>query len=366
MPNTLITFAPQLIAWQVKHGRHHLPWQANKDPYRVWLSEVMLQQTQVATVLEYFARFIQKFPTVVDLAQASLDEVMGLWSGLGYYSRARNLHRCAQAVAQDWDGQFPGSSAQLQTLPGIGRSTAAAIAATCFGERVSILDGNAKRVVARYLGFEGNIAQSAMEKQLWAQAAQLLPQAGPNCQAQMPSYTQGLMDLGAQICSARKPACEQCPVQDGCAAKAMARQHELPLKQKALKRTHASHYLLWLRRGSGGASSDAAETLWVRRPLKGIWAGLLCLPIFDSESELHQFLPAPLRSSVQAGPVINHALTHKDLRLHFYTLDLSMDQTAALELPPASQWLAQADWLAQGLPAPIRRVVQPHQVPGGV
>jgi A/G-specific adenine glycosylase len=322
----------------------------------------MLQQTQVATVLDYFSRFTLKFPTVRDLANASLDEVMGLWSGLGYYSRARNLHRCAQAIANDWGGHFPSNSAQLQTLPGIGRSTAAAIAATCFGERVSILDGNAKRVVARYLGFEGNIALPAMEKQLWAQAASLLPPPGANCQALMPTYTQGLMDLGAQVCTPRKPVCDQCPVQTGCAAKAFSRQDHLPFKQKALRRTHASHHLLWLRRGE----CDNAETLWVRRPLKGIWAGLLCLPVFDSELELLQSLPAPLRKRLQSGPVVSHALTHKELRLHFYTLEMSMAQAKTLALACSGQWLHQADWSVQGIPAPVRRVVQSRQVPGGV
>ena len=364
MPETLNDFAPQLVAWQAEHGRHQLPWQANKDPYRVWLSEVMLQQTQVATVLGYFARFTQKFPTVVDLAHASLDEVMGLWSGLGYYSRARNLHHCAQTVTNDWAGQFPDNSTQLQTLPGIGRSTAAAIAATCFGERVSILDGNAKRVVARYLGFEGNIAQPAMEKQLWAQAAHLLPAPGANCKTLMPAYTQGLMDLGAQICTPRKPACDQCPVQAGCSAKALNRQHELPLKQKSLKRTHVSHHLLWLRRGYVG-EAGLDETLWVRRPQKGIWAGLLCLPAFDSESELRQFLPEPLQQLVQAGPVVSHALTHKDLRLHFYTIDVSAQRATTISLPPNCQWLRQIEWQAQGIPAPIRRLVQYHPTPGG-
>lgn len=366
MPKALNDFAPQLIAWQAVHGRHHLPWQANKDPYRVWLSEVMLQQTQVVTVLDYFARFTQKFPTVADLAQASLDEVMGLWSGLGYYSRARNLHRCAQVVAQDWAGQFPDNSAQLQTLPGIGRSTAAAIAATCFGERVSILDGNAKRVVARYLGFGGNIAQPAFEKQLWAQAAQLLPPVGPSSRAQMPPYTQGLMDLGAQVCTARKPDCAACPVQAGCEARRQDKVHELPVKHKTLKRSHASHHLLWLRRGT----EAEGESYWCRRPLRGIWAGLLCLPIFDSEGELRQALPEPLRGQIEAGPVLAHALTHKDLRLHFYTLNLSDEQANTQAAAPsqltAGQWLTEAQWVAQGIPAPIRRVVQAHQVPGGV
>ena len=172
------SFAERVLEWQRVHGRHHLPWQNTRDPYRVWLSEIMLQQTQVATVLGYYERFLQRFPDVAVLAAAPLDDVLALWSGLGYYSRARNLHRCAQAVVAEHGGAFPNSSAQLATLPGIGRSTAAAIAAFCFGERVAILDGNVRRVLARALAFDGDLADARAERELWQAATGLLPTRG--------------------------------------------------------------------------------------------------------------------------------------------------------------------------------------------
>ena len=191
-------FAGRVVRWQESHGRNELPWQNTRDPYRVWLSEIMLQQTQVATVLEYYPRFLARFPDVASLAAAHLDEVLGLWSGLGYYSRARNLHRCAVDVVALHGGEFPRSAAALETLPGIGRSTAAAIASFCFGERAAILDGNVKRVLTRVLGFDADLAVAANERNLWTQAEAMLPNRG--VQEAMPRYTQGLMDLGATVC----------------------------------------------------------------------------------------------------------------------------------------------------------------------
>ncbi|HSV44995.1 MAG TPA: A/G-specific adenine glycosylase, partial [Ramlibacter sp.] len=192
-------FSARLVRWQQAHGRHGLPWQGTRDPYRVWLSEIMLQQTQVSAVLGYYDRFLERFPGVASLAAAPLDAVLGLWSGLGYYSRARNLHRCAQLVVSQHGGSFPAEAVQLQALPGIGRSTAAAIAAFCFGERVSILDGNVRRVLTRLLAFESDLAQAASERVLLAQAQALVPRQA----ARMPAYTQGLMDLGATVCLPR-------------------------------------------------------------------------------------------------------------------------------------------------------------------
>ena len=198
--------AQRLVQWQTQHGRHDLPWQNTRDPYRVWLSEIMLQQTQVATAMAYYTRFLARFPNVVTLAGAALDDVLGLWSGLGYYSRARNLHRCAQQVVAEHGAVFPRTAALLQTLPGIGRSSAAAVAALCFGERVAILDGNVKRVLTRVLGFEADLASAANERALWALAHDLLPLL--DLQQTMPRYTQGVMDLGATLCTARQPRCE--------------------------------------------------------------------------------------------------------------------------------------------------------------
>ena len=203
-----------------------MPWQNSHDPYRVWLSEIMLQQTQVATVLDYFPRFIRQFPDLASLAAAPLDEVLGLWSGLGYYSRARNLHQCALDVMDLHQGVFPRTAAELQTLAGIGRSTAGAIASLCFGERVAILDGNVKRVLTRILGFDLDLTLAANERLLWNEATNLLPVTDLN--HSMPHYTQGMMDLGATICSARKPACERCPLARNCVAKRLGQAEKYP------------------------------------------------------------------------------------------------------------------------------------------
>jgi len=235
--------AGQVIRWQKQHGRHGLPWQGTRDPYRVWLSEVMLQQTQVSTVLAYYPRFLLRFPTVQALAAAPLDAVLALWSGLGYYSRARNLHRGAQVVVAEHGGAFPRSSAGLQTLPGIGRSTAAAIAAFCFGERAAILDGNVKRVLTRALGFAGDLAVAAEEQRLWAAAEALLPAKDVDI------YTQGLMDLGATLCLARRPACERCPLAADCVARAQGDVERYPVKTRRLKRGQRQNAWLLLRQG---------------------------------------------------------------------------------------------------------------------
>jgi A/G-specific adenine glycosylase len=210
-------FASVVIRWQRDHGRHDLPWQQTRDPYLVWLSEIMLQQTQVGTVKAYYARFLERFPDMDALAAADLDEVLSVWSGLGYYSRARNLHRCAQAVRDRFGGKWPRSPDVLETLPGIGRSTAAAIAAFCFGERVAILDGNVRRVLSRVLGFDSDLSKMANQRALWVLAEQLLPV--DHLRQTMPAYTQGLMDIGATVCRARGPDCGACPVASVCVAR---------------------------------------------------------------------------------------------------------------------------------------------------
>src|SRR5574343_1317405 len=217
--------ASRVVIWQQQHGRQDLPWQCTRVPYRVWLSEIMLQQTQVVTVREYYGRFLARFATVQALAEAELDEVLSFWSGLGYYSRARNLHACAQQVVHQHAGAFPATAEQLQTLPGIGRSTAAAIASICFGQRVAILDGNVKRVLTRLLGYGADLAQGANERELWALADLLLPQYA----ADMPAYTQSLMDVGATLCQPRKAQCEACPVQKQCAAHAQGQPLAYPV-----------------------------------------------------------------------------------------------------------------------------------------
>ena len=265
------SFAQRLVRWQRLHGRHGLPWQGTHDPYRVWLSEVMLQQTQVVTVIDYYHRFLQRFPTVFELAQASSDEVLALWSGLGYYSRARHLHRCAQQVVQDGAGQFPRHSADLAQLCGIGPSTAAAIASICHQERVAIFDGNVQRVLARHTAFDADLAQTASLRTLRDVAQQRLPEA-----RDMPVYTQAIMDLGATVCTPRQPRCEQCPVAEDCVALAQNRQAELPVKNRKIQRQSQSWWMLMVTHPKRG--------VWLQqRPSHGIWAGLYCFPCFESQ-----------------------------------------------------------------------------------
>ncbi|HEY1089609.1 MAG TPA: A/G-specific adenine glycosylase, partial [Burkholderiaceae bacterium] len=301
MSEALKDFSSLLIAWQRRHGRSTLPWQNTRDPYRVWLSEIMLQQTQVTTVLGYYERFLTRFPGVGDLAAASLDEVLTLWQGLGYYSRARNLHRCAQAVASEWQGEFPRTAAQLQELPGIGRSTAAAVAAFCFGERVAILDGNVKRVLSRLLAFEGDLSVAAQERLLWGHAQALLPVEG------IEPYTQGLMDLGSAICTTRSPDCGACPVSELCAGRKTGEPTRFPIKTKKLKRTRRENWWLWLER--------EGQVLLQQRPEKGVWAGLWSLPLFDDEAALLS-AAKDLGAQPEVLPRIEHALTHFDWVLH--------------------------------------------------
>ena len=339
-----MNFATEVVHWQKNHGRNDLPWQNTRDPYRVWLSEIMLQQTQVATVLDYFPRFLDRFPHVAALASATLDEVLGLWSGLGYYSRARNLHRCAVDVMMLHGGVFPNSAQALQTLPGIGRSTAAAIASLCFAERVAILDGNVKRVLTRVLGFEADLALSASEKKLWDEATRLLP-ASDLLQA-MPRYTQGVMDLGATLCTSKKPDCERCPVALNCVARLQGQPERYPVKTRKLKRSAESLWLLW------ATSED--DAVWLnKRPTPGVWAGLYCFPLFESREALEAAVPASHRAALQDAPAFTHVLTHKDLYLHPVQLQLPASALAALE----GGWIAAQAWQVLGLPAPIRKLL---------
>jgi A/G-specific adenine glycosylase len=339
--------AARVVAWQRRHGRHDLPWQGTRDPYRLWLSEVMLQQTQVATVVEYYARFLTRFPDVQSLAAAPLDDVFAQWSGLGYYSRARNLHHCAQAVMSEHDGQFPDSARALAELPGIGRSTAAAIAVFAFGERAAILDGNVKRVLTRVLGFSGDLAQAKHERALWARAEALLPAHG------IERYTQGLMDLGATLCVARAPRCEACPLCRDCVAHRQGQPERFPVKTRKLKRGSRHNAMLWLVHG---------DRWWLsRRPAKGVWAGLWSLPLFDSLAALQAASATwPGRSEVLIP--IDHALTHFDWRLdpvrHKLPTRLASSRLTPIEsaLQPG-QWFTRDQALALGLPAPVRKLM---------
>ena len=345
-------FAKTLVKWQRAHGRHDLPWQKDLNAYPVWLSEVMLQQTQVSTVQAYFAKFMARFPSVQVLAQAHEDEVMSLWSGLGYYSRGRNLHACAKRVVQDFNGVFPSELKDLVSLPGIGPSTGAAIASICFAKKEAIMDGNVSRVLSRYLGYRGDLSQSAHQRVLHAFAKALLPQKGQD----MPVYTQGIMDLGATVCTPKRVLCERCPVKASCVAFAQNTVLELPFKSKKIKRTHKSIY--WLI-----AMNDKAEVLGGRRGLGGIWAGMHAFPEFESEPALRNALPAGVM--VRPLSVIKHELTHQSLSIHGFACLLQEQGKpsaahkrtqkpwhTAFELE-GFDWMNRLHWSRVGRPKPV-------------
>ena len=340
--------ALQVVRWQAQSGRHDLPWQNTRDPYRVWLSEIMLQQTQVITVQAYFARFLARFPDVPALAQAPLDDVLHLWAGLGYYSRARNLHRCAQDVVRLHGGRFPKTAEQLQALPGIGRSTAAAIAALCFGQRVAILDGNVKRVLTRYLGFGDDLAQAVNERRLWDMATALLP--GEPTLKNMARYTQGMMDLGATLCTSKKPACRACPLAQRCVANALGSPEKFPNKTRKVKRSTQSIWLLWVVADDG--------SVWLsQRPTPGVWAGLYCLPLFEDRQILSAVAGPENEAGLRDLPPFKHVLTHKDLYLHPVLLSLR----ARRALPLEGQWFDGTQLAQLGLPAPIKKLLTKPQ-----
>src|SRR6201994_2063304 len=302
----LTDFSVRLIAWQREHGRHDLPWQNTRDAYRIWLSEIMLQQTQVSTVIPYYARFLERFPTVTALADAPIDDVVALWAGLGYYTRARNLHRCAQVVAHEHGGAFPQTVDALAMLPGIGRSTAAAIASFAFGARATILDGNVKRVLARVFGIEGFPGEKRVENAMWTLAESLLPDAAN--QDEVTAYTQGLMDLGATLCVRGKPDCVRCPFAADCVANVTGRQRALPTSRpKKLVPTRRT-WMLVLR--------DGNAVMLEKRPPSGIWGGLWSLPEAADEPALAD-RARPFGGDGAASPLapLTHVFTHFKLAI---------------------------------------------------
>lgn len=350
--NVLGTWASErVVEWQTSHGRNHLPWQKTRDPYRVWLSEIMLQQTQVNTVLDYYMRFLTRFPDVQSLARAPADEVMGLWSGLGYYSRARNLYRCAQQVMLDHGGAFPSTAQTLATLPGIGRSTAGAIAAFCFSQRVAILDANVRRVLTRFLGFDKDLASAKNERLLWDLAELLLPTE--RLETAMPRYTQGLMDLGASVCTPKAPRCESCPLSEKCAAFQSGTPERYPVRTRKISRRSESWRLVILRNARG--------QVWLqRRPVKGIWAGMHCVPVFMDEASMENFISSlgdkDGRQPESLQPFV-HVLTHRDLHLHPVLIRVALVERPTEE----GDWLGPDQWTSVGLPAPIRKLLDEAQ-----
>lgn len=336
------SFAQRIVDWQRVHGRHDLPWQLAPSPYRTWVSEIMLQQTQVSVVIDYFNRWMARFPDVPSLAQAPLDTVLEHWAGLGYYARARNLHRAATIVASEHAGKLPADRAALEALPGIGRSTAGAILSLGFGQVAAILDGNVKRVLARHAGIEGWPGRSAVLRELWNEAEARLPHDNPA------AYTQGLMDLGATLCSRRQPACSQCPVATDCVAKSAGNQHMIPPpKPRQARRERRSQVIVAVNNN---------HVLLQRRPATGIWGGLWAPPIVDADTNIAGAV-AKLGLQLQGQPEPLQAITHELTHFRWHL------QPVRLEVTPAGvQDDASTHWQAIGqpnpaLPAPINRLL---------
>jgi A/G-specific adenine glycosylase len=349
-------FAARLLAWFDRHGRKHLPWQGNPDPYRVWVSEIMLQQTQVAAVIPYFERFMARFPDLAALAAADLDEVLHLWTGLGYYARARNLHACARALIATHGGEFPDRLDAVMALPGIGRSTAGAILALARGARHPILDGNVKRVLTRVFGIAGDPSSAAVLAQLWQRAETCTPHT------RIAAYTQAIMDLGATVCTRTRPACATCPLHGACVAAREGRQAELPGRKRRRRERPAREVVLLIAQHSVAGDEGARTVLVERRPPSGVWGGLWSPPQFDSEAAAlawaarHGFCASHEGAAATAErlPPIEHAFTHFDLCLRPLRIACRPPSATALADGDARLWYALASPPRVGLPQPIR------------
>ncbi|HET7597627.1 MAG TPA: A/G-specific adenine glycosylase [Burkholderiales bacterium] len=336
-------FAATLVAWHRRHGRHDLPWQGTRDPYAIWVSEIMLQQTQVATVIPYYQRFLARFPDVCALADAALDDVLALWSGLGYYSRARNLHRAAGIVVRNHGGRFPLTPDGVLDLPGIGRSTAAAICAFAYGTRAAILDGNVKRVLARYFAIPGYPGEPRVAARLWSKAEALLPRRDIRV------YTQALMDLGAGVCTRRRPRCTACPLVSRCRAFREDRAGELPAARPRVALPKRETVMALLERDGRMALE--------KRPAPGIWGGLWCLPEIDAGEDLHAACARRFGVCIDDAvrlPVIEHGFTH--FRLTIRPWRCCVSEIAPVAGEPGIAWMTLDEALKAALPTPVRRI----------
>jgi len=340
-----LRIAPRLLAWFETDGRRDLPWQRDRAPYRVWISEVMLQQTQVAAVIPYFEAFTRRFPDVRSLAEARLDEVLHLWSGLGYYARARNLHRAAQAVMDRHGGTFPGDLESVMALPGIGRSTAGAILALSCGERHPILDGNVKRVLARQFGVEGHPGEAAVEAHLWALADACTPHR------RLAEYTQAIMDLGATVCTRARPACLLCPVNDSCVARAGNREHQLPTPRPRAARPRREAWLVIAMRGGH-------KVLLERRPPSGIWGGLWGLPEFPTRAHAVQWCSEHLSGAARPRPAepVRHAFSHFEYEMRPLVVHC-LGKAGMLRDDDRYRWYDARQPAKIGLPKPVATLV---------
>ncbi len=341
-------FSQPLLAWYDRHGRHDLPWQSNPTPYRVWVSEVMLQQTQVSAVIPYFERFMQRFATVEALAAAPIDEVLHLWTGLGYYARARHLHAAAQRLVHAHRGAFPETLEAVQALPGVGRSTAGAILALAHGQRHPILDGNVKRVLARVFGIDGDPTNAAVRDALWARAEACTPER------RVAAYTQAIMDLGATLCTRSRPRCGDCPLQGTCAALAGGRQAELPGRKAKRARPAREATLLIVEANR----ADGPAVLLERRPARGIWGGLWSPPQFDGAAAALAWCRGEIgepAADAETLVAIDHAFTHFDLRL--VPLRVRCRPEARVGDRDDQLWYSFAQPPRVGLPQPVRRLL---------
>lgn len=333
-------FAAALLGWFERHGRRHLPWQHDRTPYRVWISEIMLQQTQVTTVIPYYERFMARFPTVAALAAASLDEVLHLWTGLGYYARARNLHRAAEVIVRDHGGVLPRSLQLVEALPGIGRSTAGAILALALDQRHPILDGNVKRVLARHFGVRGYPGRLDVARQLWAVADACTPAE------RIADYTQAIMDLGATVCVRARPLCTACPLRLTCVANREGWQAELPTPRPKQARPARVAYALIARNGEGAV-------LLERRAPTGVWGGLWTFPQFESHGAALTWAEARFRCDLGAARMLaayEHAFTHYDLTLHPIVVDVTPQR---IEAADTYAWYDRARPARIGLAKPV-------------
>jgi A/G-specific adenine glycosylase len=348
MSETAQAFAPALLRWFALHGRHDLPWQQQRTPYRVWVSEVMLQQTQVVTVIPYYQRFMARFPAVEVLAAAPLDEVLHLWTGLGYYARARNLHRCAQVVVETFAGEFPRDLEGMMSLPGIGRSTAGAILSIAGGVRHPILDGNVKRVLSRVFGVAGDPSSAVVLETLWSLAEACTPDT------QVGDYTQAIMDLGATLCTRARPACTLCPMSLSCVAAREGRQAELPGKKPKRHRPSREATLLIAQNGV----DDSAAVFVERRPVAGLWGGLWSPPQFEDEAAAMAWCAREVgepQGTRQGMTPIEHAFTHFDLRLK----PLRVRCRPHAEIKDGEQlWYSLESPPKIGLPQPIKQLFE--------
>ncbi|VUD62240.1 Adenine DNA glycosylase [Thalassocella blandensis] len=342
-------FADALLHWFDQHGRKNLPWQHPITPYRVWLSEVMLQQTQVETVIPYFTRFLEHFPNVEDLAKAPQDEVLHLWTGLGYYARARNLHKCAQQISEEFGGEFPGDVETLTTLPGIGRSTACAISSIAFGQSTAILDGNVKRVLTRFHAVDGWPGLPKVEKALWVHANANMPE--DLSRQRCADYTQAIMDLGATLCTRSKPACLICPMQTACKAHLTHTVDQFPGKKPKKTIPEKSTVMLL-------AENKQGEIFLYQRPQTGIWGGLWSLPEFDSQDDAITYCVAKLGKvgEIETWPTLTHVFSH--YKLHITPVHIAVKTKRAIQEPDQQLWYSAGGSHKLGLAAPVKKLLQ--------